>query len=148
MEDLGDRAAYAEGRTRSKRFGDCYLRLDLDLLPGMAVTIEPGFYNVPAILADESITGAVGADLDRGALSKFSDVRGIRIEDDVLCTEGDPEVLTRRVPKEASEIEALLNGTRWVEMRRRRRQIRRTFRLDKTLTRRYTHLNNRSRMRC
>jgi Xaa-Pro aminopeptidase len=108
MEDLGDRAAYAEGRTRSKRFGDCYLRLDLDLAPGMAVTIEPGFYNVPAILADEAITSAVGADLDRSVLARYADVRGIRIEDDVLCTEGDPEVLTRGVPKEASEIEAVM----------------------------------------
>jgi len=74
----------------------------------MAVTIEPGFYNVPAILADESITSLVGADLDRSALARFADVRGIRIEDDVLCTEGDPEVLTRGVPKEASEIEAVM----------------------------------------
>lgn len=108
LEDLGDRAGYAPGRVRSKRFGDCYLRLDVDLLPGMAVTIEPGFYQVPAILADEAITGAVGADLDRAALARFSDVRGIRIEDDVLCTEAEPEVLTRRVPKEVKEIEAVL----------------------------------------
>jgi Xaa-Pro aminopeptidase len=108
MEDLGDRAAYAEGRERSKRFGDCYLRLDLDLSPGMAVTIEPGFYQVPAILKDEAITGAVGRDLDRGVLERFADVRGIRIEDDVLCTDGDPEVLTRAVPKDAAAIEAIL----------------------------------------
>jgi len=110
MEDLGDRAAYAEGRTRPSRFGDKYLRLDLDLEPGMAVTIEPGFYQVPAILADASITGAVGADLNREALAKFSDVRGIRIEDDVLCTEGEPEVLTRAVTKEPAEIEAIMAG--------------------------------------
>lgn len=110
LEDLGDRAGYAPGRARSRRFGDCYLRLDLDLEPGMAVTIEPGFYQVPAILADEAITGGVGADLDRAALARFADVRGIRIEDDVLCTEGDPEVLTRRAPKEVSEIEAVLAG--------------------------------------
>ncbi len=108
LEDLGDRAAYAPGRTRSTRFGDCYLRLDRDLEPGMAVTIEPGFYAVPAILADPAITGAVGNDLDRAALERFADVRGIRIEDDVLCTEGDPEVLTRAAPKEPAEVEAAM----------------------------------------
>ena len=30
MEDLGDRAGYQRGRTRSTRFGDAYLRLDRD----------------------------------------------------------------------------------------------------------------------
>ncbi len=110
MEDLGDRAGYAPGRTRSKEFGDCYLRLDRDLSPGMAVTIEPGFYQVPAILRDERYVGRVGDDLRRDVLARYADVRGIRIEDDVLCTEGDPEVLTRSVPKEASEVEVMMRG--------------------------------------
>ena len=44
------------GRTRPTRFGDRYLRLDRDLVPGMAVTIEPGFYQVPAILAIAQLT--------------------------------------------------------------------------------------------
>ncbi|NUP05795.1 MAG: aminopeptidase P family protein [Polyangiaceae bacterium] len=108
MEDLGDRAGYAPGRTRSARFGDRYLRLDRDLVPGMAVTIEPGFYQVPGILADEALVGPLGADLDRGILAKYADVRGIRIEDDVLCTNGDPEVMTASCPKRAEEIEALM----------------------------------------
>ncbi len=110
LEDLGDRAAYAPGRARSTRFGDCYLRLDLDLEPGMAVTIEPGFYQVPAILADPAITGAVGADLDRDVLARYADVRGIRIEDDVLCTEAAPEVLTRAAPKTIAAVEAAMRG--------------------------------------
>jgi Xaa-Pro aminopeptidase len=110
MEDLGDRAGYAPGRTRSTAFGDCYLRLDRDLQPGMVVTIEPGFYQVSAILADESITGRVGDDLRRDVLAKYADVRGIRIEDDVLVTDGDPEVLTSSAPKKPAEVEALVRG--------------------------------------
>ncbi len=110
MEDLGDRAGYAPGRERDPRFGDRYLRLDRDLEPGMAVTIEPGFYRVPAILADPTLTGPLGADLDRAVLERFSDVRGIRIEDDVLCTDGEPEVLTRSVPKSATAVEAVMAG--------------------------------------
>jgi Xaa-Pro aminopeptidase len=50
MEDLGDRAGYAPGRERSKQFGLSALRLDRDLAPGMAITIEPGFYVSPAVL--------------------------------------------------------------------------------------------------
>jgi len=110
LDDLGDRATYAPGRTRSADPGLKALRLDRDLVPGMAVTIEPGFYQVPAILADPALTGPLGADLDRAALARFADVRGIRIEDDVLCTEGDPEVLTRSVPKAAAAVEAVMAG--------------------------------------
>ncbi len=111
MEDLGDRAGYAPGRSRSERFGDRYLRLDRDLAPGVAVTIEPGFYQVPGILADVSLTGPLGADLDRGALERFADVRGIRIEDDVLCTDAEPEVLTAGCPKAALDVERTVRGS-------------------------------------
>ena len=44
--------------------------------------------------------------LDREALERFSDVRGIRIEDDVLCTEGDPDVFTAQIPKAPDQVEA------------------------------------------
>jgi len=94
MEDLGDR----------------HLRLDRALAPGMTVPIEPGFYQLPAILADPTLTGPLGADLDRATLSRFSDVRGIRIEDDVLCTEGEPEVMTRSAPKTVKAVEATMAG--------------------------------------
>jgi Xaa-Pro aminopeptidase len=76
----------------------------------MAVTIEPGFYQVPAILRDKRITGPVGEDLRLDELAKYGDVRGIRIEDDVLCTDGAPEVLTGALPKNASEIEAAMRS--------------------------------------
>ncbi len=108
MEDLGDRAGYAPGRDRSSQFGLCYLRLDRDLEPGMVVTIEPGFYNVPAILRDKQLCGPFDADgtLNRERLAQFGDVRGIRIEDDVLCTAGDPEVLSAAIVKDPAGVEA------------------------------------------
>ena len=110
MEDMGDRAGYAPGRSRSARFGDKYLRLDRDLAPGMAVTIEPGFYQVPEIMNDPELTGPLGADLDRNVLSSYADVRGIRIEDDVLCTASEPVVLSARCPKNAQDVEAAVRG--------------------------------------
>jgi Xaa-Pro aminopeptidase len=105
MEDLGDRAGYAPGRSRSKTFGDRYLRLDRDLLPGMAVTIEPGFYKIPMLLEHPDEVGDLEGALDRGVLARYEDVRGIRIEDDVLVTDSGSEVLTAGVPKEANEVE-------------------------------------------
>lgn len=108
MEDLGDRAGYAPDRKRSDQFGLGYLRLDRDLAPGMMVTVEPGLYLVPAILRDEKLCGPFLADgsFKPDALERFADVRGIRIEDDVLCTAGDPEVLTRAIPKSPEDVES------------------------------------------
>lgn len=59
--------------------------------PGMVFTIEPGFYVQPN---------------DPAASGEYKDI-GIRIEDDILITGTGNENLTRGVPKEISEIEAL-----------------------------------------
>ncbi|MEM8779907.1 MAG: aminopeptidase P family protein [Cyanobacteria bacterium P01_G01_bin.49] len=107
MEDLGDLAGYEEGRTRSDRFGLGYLRLDRPLRTGMVVTIEPGFYQVPAILEDLNFREKYHNDVNWQKLEQFSDVRGIRIEDDVLVTKKGAEILTKDLPTKASEIEAL-----------------------------------------
>ncbi len=109
MEDLGDRAGYGPGRTRSAQFGLGYLRLDRDLAPGMVVTIEPGFYQVPSLLADPARVGLDDRALDRTRLAAFADVRGIRIEDDILVTSTGAEVLTRALPKEPDAIEELVS---------------------------------------
>jgi Xaa-Pro aminopeptidase len=106
MEDLGDRAGYAAGRVRSTSPGDRYLRLDRDLQAGMCVTIEPGFYQIPALLSNASEVAGLESALDRQRLAEFADVRGIRIEDDVLVTESGCEVLTQAIPKTADEVEA------------------------------------------
>lgn len=106
MEDLGDRAGYAPGRQRSRELSWRYLRLDRDLEPGMAVTIEPGFYLSPALLADPDLTRAAGDRLNRTRLGQLSDVRGIRIEDDVLVTTSGHAVLTEAIPKQPQEVEA------------------------------------------
>ena len=94
MEDLGDIAGYEPGRTRSDRFGLKYLRLDRPLRSGMVVTIEPGFYQVPGILNNFEFRNTYNEVINWERLAMFADVRGIRIEDDVLITEGGAEVLT------------------------------------------------------
>jgi Xaa-Pro aminopeptidase len=110
MEDLGDLAGYEEGRTRSDRFGLGYLRLDRPLRPGMVVTIEPGFYQVPAILQDPERQEKYKDVVKWERLEEFQDVRGIRIEDDVLITESDSEVLTRDLPTKIEAIEAIVSS--------------------------------------
>jgi Xaa-Pro aminopeptidase len=110
MEDLGDLAGYEEGRTRSDRFGLGYLRLNRPLRPGMLVTIEPGFYQVPAILNNREVREKYENIVNWQRLSQFADVRGIRIEDDVLVTEVGSEVLTAALPNTAGDIEFIINN--------------------------------------
>jgi Xaa-Pro aminopeptidase len=62
------------------------------LEPGMVVTVEPGLYIAPDA---------------KGVPAKFRGI-GIRIEDDVVVTDGEPEVISAGAPKDADEIEALM----------------------------------------
>ncbi|AFY32568.1 aminopeptidase P family protein [Calothrix sp. PCC 7507] len=110
MEDLGDLAGYEEGRKRSDRFGLGYLRLNRPLRPGMLVTIEPGFYQVPAILNDANLRSKYENVVNWQRLSEFADVRGIRIEDDVLVTAEGSEILTAALPNTADSVENLVNS--------------------------------------
>ncbi len=107
MEDLGDLAGYEPGRERSDRFGLGYLRLNRPLRPGMLVTIEPGFYQVPAIVNNLQNRENFGKYVNWERLSQFTDVRGIRIEDDVLVTDNGSEVLTAALPTQADAVEQL-----------------------------------------
>jgi Xaa-Pro aminopeptidase len=107
LEDLGDVAGYEPGRTRSDRFGLGYLRLNRPLQSGMLVTIEPGFYQVPAILNDPNFRQKYHDVVNWEKLEQFADVRGIRIEDDVLVTESGAEVLTAKLPTKIEAIEEI-----------------------------------------
>ncbi|MFO1507026.1 MAG: aminopeptidase P N-terminal domain-containing protein [Lysobacterales bacterium] len=67
-----------------------------ELEPGMVVTVEPGIYIAP----DEKSVPARW----RGI--------GVRIEDDVVVTRGEPEVISASLPKDPDAIEALMAGAR------------------------------------
>ena len=64
------------------------------LEPGVVMTVEPGIYVAPDT---------------KDVPEKYLGI-GVRIEDDVLCTNNGPRVLTNKVPKQAEEIEALMGA--------------------------------------
>lgn len=64
------------------------------LIPGMAITVEPGLYFDQA---------------DTRVPAKYRGI-GIRIEDDVLITDTGSDVLSKDVPKTVTEIEALMKS--------------------------------------
>jgi Xaa-Pro aminopeptidase len=65
------------------------------LAPGMTLTVEPGLYLRAAHDVPEPLHGI-----------------GVRIEDDVVVTAGECEVLTAQAPKAVAEIEALMRDGR------------------------------------
>ena len=67
-----------------------------ELEPGMVVTVEPGIYIAPDM---------------KSVPAKWRGI-GIRIEDDVVVTRGEPEVITAGVPSDPDEIEALMADAR------------------------------------
>lgn len=62
------------------------------LEPGVVMTVEPGIYVAPDA---------------KDVAEKYLGI-GVRIEDDVLCTNNGPRVLTTKVPKHPDEIEAIM----------------------------------------
>ncbi len=106
MELYGDVAGYEPGRSRSDQFGLGFLRLDRDLRPGMAVTIEPGIYFVPAILRDPDLRDRLGDSVAWDVAASWLPFGGVRIEDDVLITTDGHEILTSGIPRTRPDVEA------------------------------------------
>ncbi len=113
MESLGeDRVGYDREFRRSPQFGLSGLRLARRLRPGFVLTVEPGVYFIPALIAQWKGQRLHEEFIDYSALDGFLDFGGIRVEDDVLVTDQGAEVLSTAIPKEIAEIEVLMGRGR------------------------------------
>ncbi len=107
MEGLGeDFVGYDDKIKRSDIFGTAYLRFGKELKTGMTVTNEPGIYFIPQLIdlwkAENKFTDFI----NYNALDTYRDFGGIRLEDDVLVTDGEPEIIGKPIPKIVEEVEA------------------------------------------
>ncbi|MEO8159885.1 MAG: Xaa-Pro dipeptidase [Arenimonas sp.] len=84
-----------DGKLIPRPAGHPYLRMTRTLAPGMVVTIEPGIYFIPTLLEKLRADAKFGKTVDWGRVEHLAKFGGVRIEDEVHCTEGAPENLTR-----------------------------------------------------
>jgi Xaa-Pro aminopeptidase len=98
MVGLGVRDAGGALAGRTPRDDFPRLRIDLPLEPGFAVTVEPGIYFVPALLQDPERRAQHRDAVDWDRADALLGFGGIRVEDDMLVTDGEPENLTAAIP--------------------------------------------------
>src|SRR3546814_17942313 len=94
VHGVGGFLASDEGGRIDPPDGHPVLRLTRVLEPGAVVTIEPGIYFADLLL-QELRAGAHAGAVNWDKVDALRPYGGIRIEDDVVCTDGDPINLTR-----------------------------------------------------
>lgn len=94
VHDVGGFQRDESGGRVERPTGHPFLRLTRTLGPGMAVTIEPGIYFIDTLLAKLRATPHA-RDVNWPAVEHLRQFGGVRIEDDVVCTDDAPENLTR-----------------------------------------------------
>jgi len=94
-----DAGGVEPGRTKDPRPSLKTLRMDLVLRPGYIVTVEPGLYFIPALLNDPARRAKYRDCVDWALAEKCLGLGGVRFEDNMLVTDGDPVNLTAAIPK-------------------------------------------------
>ncbi|HET7570756.1 MAG TPA: Xaa-Pro dipeptidase [Gammaproteobacteria bacterium] len=94
VHDVGGFQKDRSGATIPKPEGHPFLRLTRTLEPREVLTIEPGLYFIAPLL-DKLKRGNHSRDINWEKVDAFRRYGGIRIEDNVVVTEGEPENLTR-----------------------------------------------------
>ncbi|PNW81055.1 hypothetical protein CHLRE_07g342920v5 [Chlamydomonas reinhardtii] len=100
------------GPARSARPGFSRLRTARLLQPGMVITVEPGCYFNPVLLLPALEDPVQSKYLVRDVVMSYLQLGGVRLEDNVVVTEGGAESLTR-VPRSVEEVERVMAGGDW-----------------------------------
>jgi len=119
--DVHDVGGYAPGRGRPDDPSiQENLRLGRELLEGMVITVEPGFYFADFLMDEALADPSMAKFIDAKRLEELRPVGGVRIEDDIVITATGCYVLTT-VPRTVAEIEATMAGQPWDHSRERAR---------------------------
>jgi len=108
MEDIGETfVGYDEEISRSNQFGLRSLRLGRRLQPGFVLTVEPGLYFMPELIAKWEADRHLTDFIHYNRAKEFIGTGGIRLEDDVIVTETGCRMPGKRLPITPDEIEDL-----------------------------------------
>jgi Xaa-Pro aminopeptidase len=101
MVGLGvrDVAGRLPGREEIRTCCGAKVRVDLPIRAGFVMTVEPGIYFVPAILDDTDKRSRFAGAVDWDRVDHWRAVGGIRIEDNLLITQAEPQILTAEITK-------------------------------------------------
>jgi Xaa-Pro aminopeptidase len=102
MVGLGvrDASGLLPGRPKDPRPCLRTLRMDLTLAEGYLVTVEPGLYFIPALLNDPARRERFRDCVNWSLAGQHIGIGGVRIEDNLVITAGEPENLTAAIPKD------------------------------------------------
>lgn len=95
-----DASGTLPGQPKDTRPAVRTLRTDLPLRPGYVITVEPGLYFIPTLLNDPARRQRFHDCVDWDRLEPLMGIGGVRIEDNILITDGAPEILTAAIPKD------------------------------------------------
>ena len=105
MEGLGENyVGYTDKIKRSDQFGLAYLRFARELEPGHVLTVEPGIYFMPELIAQWKSENIHTEFIKYDKVEQTIGFGGIRIEDDVLVTKDGHRVLGKPIPKTVEDV--------------------------------------------
>lgn len=109
MEDVGENfVGYDEHIQRNPIFGHGSLRCGKKLKKGFIVTVEPGIYFIPQLIAIWEKEKKFADFINYVKVKEYIGFGGIRIEDDILITDTGCRVLGNSLPKKTEEIEKIM----------------------------------------
>jgi Xaa-Pro aminopeptidase len=112
MEDLGEKyVGYNEKTERSALFGLGALRMGRELVAGHVLTVEPGIYFVPALIAKWKKEKINASFIVHDKVKEYLDFGGIRLEDDALVLAKGCRMLgKKRIPIRPDDVEAFMRS--------------------------------------
>lgn len=82
---------------KPKKYAGARLRIDIQIEAGHMLTVEPGCYFISTLINNPEIQKQYRDQIQWSEVEHWKNFGGVRIEDDILITKGEPENLTAGV---------------------------------------------------